>query len=197
MQNIVMGDETWVSYYNPELKRTSKKYRHTTSPRPKKIRSEKSCRKLMLTVFWDCDSVVNREFIKPGSRINSDSYCVTMETLKRRIRHVWPKRMVFLLQHDNARPHTSRETKARLEVLGYKVLCHPPYSPDLAPSDYYLFKHMRRYLKGIWFTTDDELQTAVSTWLRQQPSEFFENGMRKLILRWQRSIAADGDYVEV
>ncbi len=110
---------------------------------------------------------------------------------------IQPKRMVFLLQHDNARPHTSKQTKARLEALGYKVLRHLPYSPDLAPSDYYLFKHMKRYLKGIRFTIDDELQTAVFAWLRQQPSEFFENGMRKLILRWQHCIASDGDYVKV
>ncbi len=82
-------------------------------------------------------------------------------------------------------------------MLGYEVFRQPPYSPDLAPSDYYMFKHMKRYLKGIWFTTDDELQMAVSAWLRQQPSEFFENGMRKLLLQRQRCIALDGDYVEV
>ncbi len=119
MQNNVMGDETWVSNYDPELRGTSKEYRYTSSPRPKKIRTERSCRKLMLTVFWDCGSVVHSEFMKPGSRINSDSYCVTMETLKRRIRCVRPERTVFLLQHDNARQHTSRQTKTHLEALGY------------------------------------------------------------------------------
>ncbi len=107
------------------------------------------------------------------------------------------KKYLTLLQYDNTRPHTSRQTKAHLEALGYEVLRHPSYSPDLAPSDYYLFKHMKRYLKGIRFTTDDELQMAVSAWLRQQPSEFFENGMWKLISQWQRCIASDGDYVEV
>ncbi len=73
MQNIVMGDETWVSCYDPELRGTSKEYHHVTSPRPKKTRSERSCRKLMLTVFWDCGGVVHCEFMKLGSRINSDS----------------------------------------------------------------------------------------------------------------------------
>ncbi len=175
---------------------TLKEYCHTTSPRPKKIRSERLCRKLMLTVFWDCGGVVHREFMKPGSRINSDSYCVTMETLKQRIGCVRPERTVFLLQHDNAWPHMSRQTKVCLEAFGYEVLRHPPYSPDLAPNDYYLFKLTKRYLKSIQFTTD-ELQTTVSAWLRQQPSEFFENGMRKLISWWQRCIASDGDYVEV
>src|SRR3954469_23682395 len=47
----------------------------------------------------------------------------------------------FTLQHDNARPHTVKMTKEKLQALGWEVLPHPPYSPDLAPSDFHLFRN--------------------------------------------------------
>jgi hypothetical protein len=55
----------------------------------------------------------------------------------------WANSANVLLQHDNARPRGSRQTIATLGALGYTVLPHPPYSPDLAPSDYALFDAMK------------------------------------------------------
>ncbi len=46
------------------------------------------------------------------------------------------------LLHDNAAPHTAKVTKETLEALGFRVLPHPPYSPDLAPSDFHLFRSL-------------------------------------------------------
>lgn len=151
MRNIINGDKTWVSYYDPELRDSSIEYRHSSSSRVMKVRSERSCRKLMFTVFWDCWGVVHREFVKPGDRINSDTYCVITETLKQRIlvRCVRSQRTRFHLLDDNARPHTSKQTIARLQALGFEVLHLAPYSPDFALSDFFLFKHMKRHLKGI------------------------------------------------
>jgi hypothetical protein len=65
----------------------------------------------------------------------------------------------ILLLHCNARPHTARATIDALETLMFEVLSHPPYSPDLAPSDFHLFSH----LKGTNFTSDDEVKQAVTS----------------------------------
>ena len=54
--------------------------------------------------------------------------------------------------HDNARPHVSYQTKDAIRRLGFECLPHPPYSPDLAPSDYWLFGEMKRPLRGIRFS---------------------------------------------
>ena len=53
-----------------------------------------------------------------------------------------------LLQHDNARPHTSIRTMEAITSFGWTVIPHPPYSPDLAPSDYHLFGPMKEGLRA-------------------------------------------------
>jgi hypothetical protein len=94
--------------------------------------------------------------------------------------------------HDNARPHTARTTIDALETLKFEVLSHPPYSPDFAPSDFHFFPH----LKGTHFTSDDEVKQAVMSWIKQRTSEFFMEGMRKFVVRWEKCIERQGDCVE-
>jgi transposase len=78
----------------------------------------------------------------------------------------------ILLLHDNARQHTARATIDALETLKFEVLSHPPYSPDLSPSDFHFFPHLKRDLQGIHFTSDDELKQTVTSWNTQRTPEF-------------------------
>ena len=91
------------------------------------------------------------------------------------------------LLHDNARPHTARATIDAMETLKFEFLSHPPYSPDLAPSDFQFFPHLKRDLKGTHCTSDDEVKQAVM-WIKQRTPEFFIDGMCKLVLRWEKCI---------
>jgi len=75
------------------------------------------------------------------------------------------------LLRDNARPHTAIAAIGALETLKFDVLSHPPYSPDLAPSDFHLFPHLKRDLKGTHFTSDDEVEQAVTSWIKQRTPE--------------------------
>jgi transposase len=93
-----------------------------------------------------------------------------------------------LLLHDNARPHTARAEIDALETLKFEVLSHPTYSPVLTPSDFHFFTHLKRDLKGTHFTSDDEANQAVTSWIKQRTPEFFIDGMRKLALRWEKCI---------
>jgi len=58
-------------------------------------------------------------------------------------------------------------------MLKFEVLSHPLYSPDLAPSDFHFFPHLKRDLKGTHFTSDDEVKQAVTSWIKQRTPEFF------------------------
>ena len=68
-----------------------------------------SARKTLLTIFWDMKGVVHMEFLKQRHTVNSEKCISTLTTLKARLRRVRSGRD-SILQHDNARPHTSRQT---------------------------------------------------------------------------------------
>ncbi|GFW98232.1 histone-lysine N-methyltransferase SETMAR [Trichonephila clavipes] len=103
-------------------------------------------------------------------------------------------RFVFL--HDNARPHTANVTKTLLRGFGWDVFDHPPYSPDLAPSDFQLFLHLKSFLAGKHFNNDKELKENVSNWLKTQAVTFYEEGIEKLEPRYDTCLQNSGSYVE-
>jgi len=79
---------------------------------------------------------------------------------------------------------------------GFHCLDHPPYSPDLAPSDYHLFPGLKTQLKGRHFSSDTEVIAATETWLDKQPSEFFLSDLQKLQQQAKKCIELHGEYVE-
>ena len=78
----------------------------------------------------------------------------------------------------------------------WKSLPHPPYSPDLAPSDFFLFPKLKEYLKGVSFNSTDEAKHAAKTLLKNQSAEFFKNGADEWKHCLRKSIDRDGGYVE-
>ncbi|KAF2359522.1 hypothetical protein FHG87_009721 [Trinorchestia longiramus] len=66
-----------------------------------------------------------------------------------------------ILLHDNARPHVARMIVQKLTELGYETLPHPPYSPDLSPTDYPLFKPLSTFLDGKTFRSKQEVEQEV------------------------------------
>ena len=102
----------------------------------------------------------------------------------------------ILPQSTSARPHTASQTVETINHLGFEVLEHPAYSPDLAPSDYHLFGRLKNALRDRRFSMDIEVREAVHKRLRDQLKTFFLEGIRKLVDRWTKCIEKEGDYVE-
>ena len=71
-------------------------------------------------------------------------------------------------------------TQKKLAYLGFQCLDHPPYSPDLSPSDYHLFPGLKKQLNGRHFSPDAEVIAAAETWLNGQYSDFFLSVLQKL-----------------
>jgi histone-lysine N-methyltransferase SETMAR len=101
-----------------------------------------------------------------------------------------------LLHHDNARPHRARATQVRIQELQWELLEHPPYSLDLAPSDFHLFGSPKNCLGGKCVTDDKEVQMEVQKWLRQQSKDFRAAGFDALVKRWVKYIDAGGGYAK-
>ena len=75
------------------------------------------------------------------------------------------------------------------------MVAHPPYSPDLAPSDYWLFSHLQRHLEGKKFETKDQVRNALDDFFNSQPPSFWKDGIDKLPERWRRVVGGDGAYL--
>lgn len=199
LKSIVTGDETWVQYDTPETKRQSQQWMHTNSPnRPKKFKQTFNNRKIMATVFWDQKGVLLVEFMQPGTTITSAVYCETLRRLRRAIQN---KRRGMLtsgivLIHDNARPHTAAVTQRLLQHFQWEIFDHPAYSPDLAPSDYHLFPELKQWLGGKRFQSNVELQDSVKNHLNSLADTFYEEGIGKLVHRYDKCLNLQGDYVE-
>ena len=196
LRRIVTGDESWVHHYDPENKKQSMEFRHKGSPCPKKFKVVRSAGKVLLTVFWDCQGIVHMEFLEHGNTVNSDRYIETLQRLRARLTRL-RRGDTTILHHDNARPHTSIKTRDALARLRFQeILPHPAYSPDLAPSDFFLFPKLKEYLKGNHYNDNDEIQADVRRWCRGKPFEFFADAMQQLVKRWRTCVDKDGDYVE-
>jgi hypothetical protein len=88
--------------------------------------------------------------------------------------HVDERKLVILA--DNAKPHTARKSRAFCEEKGLTI--HPPCSPDLAPSDFFLFGHTKHCLQGIAFPPCEELPVAIHEIVGAIPRPTLEDAFR-------------------
>ena len=79
-----------------------------------------------------------------------------------------------VILHDKARPHTAARTNDLIKLFNWEIFDHPPYSPDLAPSDYYLFTKMKVWLATQRLHTNEELMDGVNIWLHNLAVPFFD-----------------------
>ena len=137
---IVTGDEKWVSHITSESKQRSLHWKHISSPKRMKFKQAFSARKIMYTVFWDRQGVLLVEFLSQDTTINSAVYCEKLKKLRRAIQNkvLGMLSATILLVHDNARSHSAAQTQDLITSFRWEQMDHPPYTPDLAPSDFHL-----------------------------------------------------------
>jgi histone-lysine N-methyltransferase SETMAR len=99
--------------------------------------------------------------------------------------------------HDNACPHTATATQDLIVTFGWKQFDHPPYSPDLAPSDFHVFLHLKTFLCGRRFHDDNEVKEAVNTQFSSQAASFPDAGIQKPVPRYDKCLNNGGNYVEM
>jgi len=143
---------------------------------------QKSAGIVLASIFWDPDGILLIYYLQKGQTINAEYYSSLLaqlkDILKEKHRGKVTKGVLFL--HDNAPAHRALATQKKLAYLGFQFLDHPPYSPDLARSDYHLFPGLKKQLKGLHFSSDAEVIAAAEAWLDGQHSEFFLTGLQKL-----------------
>ncbi len=156
LDKLVTGDESWCYAYDLETKKESSQWIDPKrAPRLQKALRARSTKKSMLTVFWDAYGIINAEFAR--ANITAKSYLKTLANVREQVRRKRPGLWeideqtgyrILWLQHDNAKPHMANPVVARLEETHVRCVTHPPYSPDLTPSDFFLFPHLKAVLRG-------------------------------------------------
>jgi hypothetical protein len=107
--------------------------------------------------------------------ITGQTYANTITALREAIKEKRRGKLSagVLLLHDNAPVRMSAKSQAAIRQCGFQQLNHPPYSPDQAPSDYFLFRIMKKFLRGKRLSSDEEVKEAVTTWFEEQSKDFF------------------------
>ena len=96
------------------------------------------------------------------------------------------------VNEDNAPVHNSILVTDYLTKMGINTVPHPPYSPELAPCDFWLFPTLR----GCRYETIEEMKEAVTKVIDTLTQEDFHRSFQKLFERYNKCIAAEGDYFE-
>ncbi|KAG5319037.1 MOS1T transposase, partial [Pseudoatta argentina] len=132
------------------------------------------------------------------STITGDRYRLQLMRLSRALKEKRPlyaqRHDKVILLHDNARPHVVKPVKTYLETLKWEVLPHPLYSPDIAPSDFHLFRSMAHGLADRRFHSYEDAQKWIDSWIASKDMSFFRRGIHVLPERWEKVVSSDGQY---
>ena len=168
-----MGVEKWILYNNVEWKRSWGKRNEPPPTTPKASLHPKK----VMCIWWDWKGVLYYKLLPENQTINSNKYCSQLDQLKAALDEKHPelvnrKRIIF--HQDNARLHVSLTTRQKLLQLGWEVLIHPPYSPDIARSGFCLFRSLHNSLNGKNFSSLEDCKRHVEQFFAQKDKKFWE-----------------------
>ena len=153
----------------------------------------------MFCVFFSVDGAVACKVVKKGSTVNSKYY--VNDTLPMVFDNFKKKRnrqtiRDVMLHHDNASSHTAKVITKYLKRERITLLPHPPYSPDLAPCDFFLFPKLKKELAGRRFERIENLARAVNSIINKIPNQEYEKCFNSWRNRLQHCIDVGGKYFE-
>jgi len=198
LHHMITMDESWIYWENSDSYH-HRSWRGAGDQPITEVRKSLTPKKHLLSVFWDSKGVILMDVLSANQTITAEYYSHLLERLKSLYRIKRCRNMAVnetYLQHDNARPHTAAVTVAKMQSLNLIRIPHPPYSPDLAPSDFYLFRPMKCSMKGKSFSSAEEVQQHIESWCDDKPRRFFADGINKLPRRWRKCIEHRGEYFD-
>jgi len=148
-----------------------------------------------MLVFFDWQGVIHYEFVPRDQTVNKEFYVAVLKRLREAVRRKRPQlwtNQSWVLHHDNAPANLSFLVHNFLAKNETTIVPQPPYSPDLAPADFFLFPKLKSTLKGRPFDTTDKIQKNSMNESFAIPKEAFQRWQK----RWERCVASEGNYFE-
>ena len=172
--DIITGDETWVYQYDPETKQQSAVWVFPHENPPVKFERNRSASEQMIACFYAKFGQVATIPLEDRKTVTADWY---VNHYLPKVFQAWCKRRPrtgvrgLLLHHDNASEHTAAVTLDFLVANDVQLVTHPPYSPDLAPCDWFLFPSVQRQLKGKQFQNAEDARAFFEGVIWTHPSQ--------------------------
>jgi transposase len=169
------------------------------SPRKKIAQSSQGALKVMHVMFFSRNGLVLDHLVPVGTMVNGPHYC---SLLQHKVRKALCRKQPELLERgaillqDNATPHRHHDVLNLVQRWGWEVLAYPPYSPDLAPCDYWLFSRVKKHLRGKQFQSEDDINTAVTASLRRVTKDEYRAAIDRLPRKWEKCVDSAGTYIE-
>ena len=138
--------------------------------------------------------MIYMHWVPTGQTVNKELYVEVLRECRKIFQGKRPalsKSGQWHFHQDNAPVHNSILVTDYLSKMGIKTLPQPPYSPDLAPCDFWLFPK----LTGCRYKTIEEMKEAVTKVIDTLTQEDFHGAFQKL-LEWYNKCIAAGDYFE-
>ena len=145
---IVTCNENWILYGNWRQSAQWLNWIEAPNHFPKPNLHQK---KVMAAVWWPAACLIHYSFLNPGETITSEEYAQQINEMHWKLEHPQPalvNRKGPDLLHDNTQLRVTQPMLQKLNELGYEVLLHLPYSPNLLATDYHIFKHLDNFLQG-------------------------------------------------
>uniref|UniRef100_A0A5S6QMM3 HTH_48 domain-containing protein n=1 Tax=Trichuris muris TaxID=70415 RepID=A0A5S6QMM3_TRIMR len=196
LDRIVTCDEKWILYDN---RKRSGQWLDAAARPCQVAKPNIQQKKIMVTVWLSMAGIIHYSSLKPGETMTGEKYCSGLETMHEKLKELRPgllNRKGPILLHGNSRPHVSRIVARKLVELRYETLSQPPYSPDLSPTDYHLFKHLELVLRGKTFPNAEAAKQAFHDFINSRSSGFYICGIKKLVTCWRKCADSDGAYFD-
>lgn len=197
--NIVTGDESWIYQYDPETKQQSSVWCLQDEAPPTKVVRSRSVGKMMVASFFGKTGHITSVPLENQGTVTAEWYvttCIPKVFQQWRKHHARSGIRRILWHHDNAPAHKAARTNEFFEENGVQMLSHPPYSPDLAPCDFFLFPVIKKKLRGKRFPSPEDAVNAFITAINDMPGEEWDSAFQKWFVRMKLCVECGGEYFE-
>jgi hypothetical protein len=187
------GDESWFFYYTPH----QKLWLPQDVEAPAVARRLIDTPKLMVTIFWGASGIHVITFLPPGTSFNStyfEDQVLSQFISLPVVQEARARKKAFVVHMDNSPVHRSKSVMTKIAGMPIQLAPHPPYSPDLAPSDFFLFGHLKCQSMGIEFDGAEDLMEWIKAAFERISKATIEKVFDEWMERLQRCIAVEGAY---
>lgn len=195
--DIITGDESWFYHRQVGRKQDNAAWLYPNE-KPKTVARQGNFEpKTMFIIFFKSTGIVSITYLDRGKTIDNKSYMD--ECLKPCIAEIIKQRPIcgtknMKFHHDNARPHIHQSIKKYLIAQNFIIMEHPPYSPDLAPCDFWLFDYIKRRLTN--HTSSQSLAAEITRIAASIPVQEYQKTFTKWVERMELCIKHKGHYFE-